>query len=36
LEEKTREDVVSEENFMDIPERIKRKKRKLIEGFVSQ
>jgi len=33
LEEKTGESVVSEENFLDMPEKLKKKKKKLVEGY---
>ena len=31
LEEKTGESVVSEDNFLDIPEKLKKKRKKLLE-----
>ena len=33
LEEKTNESVLSEDNFLDIPEKLKKKRKKLIEQF---
>src|SRR3989338_1961372 len=33
LEEKTGESIVSEDNFLDTPEKVKRKKKKLIENY---
>ena len=33
LEEKTGESIVSEENYLDVPEKVKRKKKKLVENY---